>query len=485
MNKATDIIGNKKIVFAWTVFHWANSAYSLVICSAIFPIYFTAVTSLNDLHDTRFLGFIMNADSLQTYAISFAFLIIAALNPLLSSIADYTGKKKRFMYFFSTLGALSCSMLYFFKGIETISIGVLGAIFAAIGFAGSVVFYYSFLPEIAKPENQDKVSARGFAMGYTGSSLLLIFNLLMIQFPDYFFDVSGKMSALIAATPSLLHDDALKQVRDFYSGPASRIAFLTVGIWWFAFAQYTFYYLPNNIYNKKPAAGKYLLNGYKELRKVWGQLKHTKRLKRFLISFFFYNMGCQTVLYVATLFGNSELHLPKAVLIGLILLIQFVAAGGAFLFSFLSKKLGNLNALTIAIIIWMLVVAAAYFDNKKYGVDEQTVFIIIAGFVGLVMGGIQAISLSTYSKLLPKTTDHASFFSFYDVCDKTGIVFGTFMFGLINELTGDMRNSIMVLLVFFIIGLIALLSIPSNEKSYRRRDCLGKIEGNININLDN
>ena len=466
MRKETkDILGNKKIINAWAMYDWANSAYSLTITSAIFPIYFTAVTAMKGTKDVHFLGRTFNADSLQTYAISIAFLVIATINPLLSSIADYSGNKKKFMYFFSTLGAVSCAVLYFFRGQDTIAIGVLGSMFAAIGYAGSIVFYNAFLPEIAKPEDQDKVSAKGFAMGYIGSSMLLIFNLFMIQFPQYFFDVTGKINELIAATPSLNHDEALKLAKDFYSGPASRISFLTVGIWWFAFAQYTFTYLPNNIYNLKPPRGKYFFNGYHELKKVWKELRHTTRIKRFLLSFFFYNMGCQTVMYVATLFGNSELKLDTSVLIMIILIIQFVAIAGAYLFSYLSKKFGNIRGLAIAIFIWMLAAMAAYFDDKRFGVNEQTVFISIAAVVGLVMGGIQSLSRSTYSKLLPETIDHASYFSFYDVCDKMGTVIGTFAFGFINEMTGNMRNSIIALISFFVIGLILLLRITVHDKS--------------------
>jgi UMF1 family MFS transporter len=461
--ETTLIKNQKKVINAWAMYDWANSAYSLTITSAVFPIYFTAVAVINENKDVNFLGRTYNADSLQTYALSIAFLVIAAINPLLSSIADYSGNKKKFMYFFSTLGALSCASLFFFRGPSTVAIGVFGSMFAAIGYAGSIVFYNAFLPEIAEPKDQDKVSAKGFAFGYIGSSLLLIFNLFMIQFPQFFFDVQGKANELLAQTASLTSDEALAHAKDFFSGPASRISFLTVGIWWFCFAQYTFNILPNNIFNLKPA-GKYLFNGYLELKKVWNELKQTQRLKNFLLSFFFYNMGTQTVMYVATLFGNSELHLKTPVLIAVILIIQFVAIGGAYLFSYLSKKFGNIRALVIAISVWILVAAGAYFDNKKYGVDEQTVFIMLAVVVGLVMGGVQSLSRSTYSKLLPETIDHASYFSFYDVCDKTGTVLGTFIFGLINEQTGSMRNSILVLACFFVIGIFLLLRTPKTEK---------------------
>ena len=458
--------GNKKLINAWAMYDWANSAYSLTITSAIFPIYFTAVAASRSTGNVEFLGRSFNADSLQTYALSFAFLVIAAINPLLSSIADYSGNKKKFMYFFSTLGAISCASLYFFRGPETIGIGVTGCILAAIGYAGSIVFYNAFLPEIAEPEQQDKVSAKGFALGYTGSSLLLIFNLLMIQCPQFFFDVTGKMNELLAATPSLSPDEALKQAKDFFSGPASRISFLTVGVWWFVFAQYTFSYLPNNIFNLKPA-GRYIFHGYLELKKVWFELRGNSTLKRFLLAFFFYNMGTQTVMYVATLFGNSELHLDTSILIAIVLIIQFVAIAGAYIFASLSKRFGNIYALTIAIVVWILIVVLAYFDDKRFGVNEQNMFISIAVIVGLVMGGIQALSRSTYSKLLPETIDHASYFSFYDVCDKMGTVLGMLAFGLINEYSGSMRNSILVLGGFFIVGIFSLLRVGSTKLEIR------------------
>ncbi len=428
--------GDRRLINAWALYDCANSAYSLVITSALFPIYFNAVTTSNGSKDVAFLGRTFNSDSLQTYSISLAFLIIAALSPMLSSMADYSGHKKKFMFFFSTLGALSCSSLYFFTGLDTLWIGVFGAMFAAIGYAGSIVFYNAYLPEIAEPEDQDKVSAKGFAWGYIGSSLLLIFCLTMVLFPQWYGNIS--------------------------SGNATRLSFLLVGVWWFGFAQRTFSVLPDNIYGRKPE-GNIFTKGYIELQKVWAQLGDTPRLKTFLLCFFFYNMGTQTVMYVATLFGTSELHLKSDILIAIILIIQFVAIAGAYLFSSLSKRFGNLKALSIAISIWILVCIGAYLCNKKYGVNEQNMFIGLAAVVGLVMGGIQSLSRSTYSKLLPETIDHASYFSFFDVCDKTGTVLGTFLFGFINELTGSMRDSIVVLASFFLIGLFLLSRIQGGK----------------------
>jgi UMF1 family MFS transporter len=428
----------KKVINAWAMYDWANSAYSLVITSAIFPIYFHKVATANGSEIVQFMGMNFNSASLLTYALSAAFLVIAALSPLLSSLADYSGRKKAFMFFFCTLGSISCSSLFFFDSTDSLGIGIFGFMLAAIGYSGSIVFYNAFLPEIAAPQDQDRVSARGFALGYIGSSLLMIFSLTMILFPQW-YGVSA--------------------------GFASRFAFLLVGIWWFAFAQITFTIVPEHT-TKRKFTGKILLNGYRKLQKVWNELRQLKRLKTFLLAFFFYNMGTQTVMYVATIFGENELKLKTEILITVVLIIQFVAIAGAYLFSNLSAKYGNVRALSIAIFVWIFVCIAAYFDDKRFGIDEQTMFIVIAAFVGMVMGGIQSLSRSTYSKLLPETTDHASYFSFYDVCDKVGTVAGTFMYGFVIEATGSMRNSIIGLIVFFIIGLILLLRLPKAARQF-------------------
>ncbi|MFN8155557.1 MAG: MFS transporter [Bacteroidia bacterium] len=425
-------LDNPKIIKAWTFYDWANSAYSLVISSALFPIYFSAIASSGGKHSVNFLGRDFNPESLQSYAISAAFLVIAALSPMLSSIADYSGQKKKFMFFFSTLGAIACSLLWFFEDINTLWVGVLCSMVSAIGFAGSIVFYNAYLPELASPEEQDHVSARGFSMGYIGSSLLLIFNLTMILFPDLYGGISN--------------------------GLAMRISFLMVGVWWFGFAQYSFKWLPADPL-AKPIGKDILTKGYSELKIVWNQLKGLPHLKMFLFAFFFYNMAVQTVMYLATLFGVQEIAWPdedskQSGLIVCILLIQFVAIGGAFLFSTLSSRFGNIKALIISIVVWMLICLGVYMF-----VYVPLDFYITAAFVGMVMGGIQSLSRSTYSKLLPQTHDHASYFSFYDVCDKVGTVMGTFVFGVVNEMTGSMRDSIVALIIFFVAGILLLLKV--------------------------
>lgn len=415
------------ITRAWCFYDWANSVYSLVITSTIFPIYYSAVALNKETQSSmvHFLGFNLESSVLFSYAVSAAFLIIALLSPFLTAIADYSGRKKLFMQIFCYLGSFSCMALFFFTK-ETFTVSVILFIMASIGFSGSIVFYNAYLPEIATEDQYDRLSAKGFSMGYIGSVLLLIFNLAMILQPGWFGIAADKTSL------------------------PPRIAFLTTGLWWFGFAQYTFYYLPSNVYNRKPK-GSWILNGFRELQKVLQQVKGLPRMKRYLLAYFFYNMGVQTVMYVATIFGIEELHLEDSALIVTILIIQLVAIGGAYGFAFLSQRLGNIRALIIAVIIWIGICIGAYF------IRGETDFYVLAAIVGSVMGGVQSLSRSTYSKLIPATTiDHASFFSFYDVTEKISIVLGTLAYGAIAQATGSMRNSILALIIFFALGLIFL-----------------------------
>lgn len=424
----SQIKNNKKIINAWAMYDWANSVYSLVITSTIFPIFFNESTRSafgGDIID--FIGFKVSNTVVYSYAISLSFLLVAFISPALSGIADYSGKKKSFMKFFAYLGGFACIGLFFFEG-RNVEYGIICSMLASIGYAGSLVFYNAYLPEIATPDRFDKISAKGFSLGYAGSIILMIFNLMMIQKPGWFGLEAGALPA--------------------------RISFLTVGLWWIGFSQISFYYLPSNIYNRKPSGNK-ILKGFRELKLVWENLGCQPSLKTFLFAFFFYNMGVQTVMYLAASFGEKELQLESGQLIIAILLIQIVAILGAYTFATLSKHKGNIFALTTMIIIWIGICIGAYF---VYG---PTLFYVLATVVGLVMGGIQSLSRSTYSKLLPETKDHASYFSFYDVVEKLSIVIGTASFGIIENFSGSMRNSVLPLAVFFIIGLLILQKLNS------------------------
>ncbi len=419
----------KKVITGWAMYDWANSVYNLVITSTIFPAYYEAVTGDNNEATTvdtvHLFGREFVNTSLYNYALGIAFLIVAIMSPLLSSIADYKGNKKTFLFFFCTMGSIACSALYFFDK-SNLAYGLFCMIIACVGFWSSLVFYNSYLPEIAAPEDQDAVSAKGYAMGYIGSVILQIICFVFVLKPDWFGITVGK---------------------------ASQISFLLVGIWWWGFGQFSLSRLPKGTPMEQTKTGSIFTNGYKELRKVWNQLSHMPVLKRYMGAFFFYNMGVQTVMLAATLYGKSELNIPTTNLIIAILIIQLVAIPGAYLIAKLSDKLGNFQALMITVALWMVMCFVGYYLPRN-GINE---FYALATIVGFVMGGIQSLSRSTYAKLMPETKDTTSFFSFYDVTEKISIVIGMFSFGYINELTGSQRNSVLSLVVFFLIGFVLLI----------------------------
>ncbi|MDE0536348.1 MULTISPECIES: MFS transporter [unclassified Tenacibaculum] len=425
-------IGDKKLINGWAFYDWANSVYSLVISTAVFPLYYSAVTEGKVV---RFLGQDWeHPDSLYSYALSFSFLVVAFISPILSGIADYTGSKKKFMKFFCTLGSISVMSLYFFEGIDTVWIGILFTILASIGFWASLVFYNAYLPEVAHPEQQDRASAKGFVYGYIGSVILLLINLGMIMFPE---------------------------TLGISSGMASRISFVMVGLWWLGFAQITFKRLPENVYNKKPEED-YIWKGYKELQTVIKEVMNYPTLKRFLISFFLLSISVQTIILMAAIFGSSELGLSSTSLIITILLVQIVAIIGAIIFSRLSEKWGNITALKVTIIVWMLVCFCAFsLDKSQEYVDIY--FYGLGGLLGLVQGAIQTLTRSTYSKLLPETEDHATYFSFYDVTEKIAIVLGTAVYGILNAITGSMQWSVLCLAIFFLASFIILSSLKKTK----------------------
>ncbi len=429
--------GHRKLIRAWAFYDWANSVYSLVISSAIFPIFYVALTVKKDkngvvVSDTvEFLGYSFNNDSLISYVTAFAFLCISIFSPILSGIADYVGNKKFFMQFFCYLGALSCIGLYWFD-LENLWFGLLCYFFGLIGFWGSIVFYNSYLPDIAYKEQQDKASALGFSLGYIGSVLLLLLCLAMILSYESF----GFQSE---AEPT-------------------RLSFILTGIWWIGFSQYTYRVLPKGLKKNKYSKDVFF-NGFKSLKKVSFKVKENLQLARFLPAFFVYSMAVQTIMIVATYFGNKEINWGEngatTGLIVSILLIQIVAIAGAAFAAKLAIKVGNIKVLLGIHVIWMGVCVFAFF------MQTPTDFYIAAFFVGLVMGAIQSLSRSTYSKMIPSTEkDTTSFFSFYDVTEKLGIVVGMFTYGLIAQLTGNVRYSIIFLSLFFIISVILLLRIP-------------------------
>jgi UMF1 family MFS transporter len=416
--------GNSKVMNAWAFYDWANSVYSLVISSSIFPLYFGFLFTKENPNIDLF-GTSIKATSLVFFITAFAFLTVAILSPILSGIADYLGNKKRFMQFFCYLGAASCIGLYWFTK-ENIIFGMCCFYFGLVGFWGSLVFYNSYLSDIAFTEQHYKLSAKGFSLGYIGSVILLVISLYLI----------------IGRT----NEEAIH---------AMKLSFVFTGIWWALFSQYTFYYLPKGNKNNHPITFSVVLNGYNELKKVQKLFFKDIKLKRFLFAFFVYSMAVQTVMLVATYFGEQEINWGTADekrqgLIVSILMIQLVAVLGAILTSKLALKFGNIKTLIGINSVWIFICIGAFF------VTEPVQFYLVAGIVGLVMGGIQSLSRSTFSKLMPETNDTTSFFSFYDVAEKIGIVIGMLLYGSINQITGSMRNAILFLVLFFVVGVVLL-----------------------------
>ncbi|WP_347069921.1 MFS transporter [Flavobacterium sp. WV_118_3] len=423
--------GSKKLLNAWAFYDWANSVYALVISSSIFPLYYGALFRIKGIEEIPLFGLSIRSESLISYITALGFFFVAILSPLLSGIADYMGNKKTFLKFFCYMGGLSCMGLYFFS-LDNIIIGLLTYMLALIGFWGSLVFYNSYLPDIAFPEQQDSISAKGYGLGYIGSVILLIINLIMVMKSEMF----GFESQL----------------------KAMQFSFVMVGLWWIGFSQYTYRYLPD-YKNGKKIKGHIIFNGFKELQKVWNQLKEIKPLRRYLGAFFVYSMAVQTVMIIAAYFGEQEVEWGSDEkrtmgLIVSILLIQLIAVFGAIMTSKASAKFGNIKVLMVINFLWILICIYAYF------VVTPNEFYIAAGCVGLVMGGIQALSRSTYSKFIPKTQDTTSFFSFYDVAEKIGIVIGMFLYGYIADITGKMQNAILFLVIFFVAGLLLLTRVP-------------------------
>ncbi len=415
------VLNDKKTINGWALYDWANSAYFLVISTAIFPAYFLAQTSSK----ISIFGMELTNSSVFSYAVSLSYLVIVILSPILSGISDYSGKRMFFLKLFTYLGSISCIALSFFSGDSDVWIGISAFMLATIGASGGIVFYNAYLPEIATEDKYDEVSARGFAFGYIGSVLLLVFILFMSLKPLIFGIPEGTTIPY-------------------------RLGFALVGIWWIGFAQITFRRLPKD--KRTGFSGKVISKGIEEIKKVFTKVRSNPHLLLFLAAFFFYSAGVQTVVYLASIFAKQELMFSTDELIIVILILQLVAIIGAYLFAIFSKKLGNKLSLIIQVIIWAIIAIVAYMVQSKLQ------FYILAGMVGMVLGGIQSQSRSAYSKIVEsQKNDLTSYFSFYDIVFKISIVVGTFAFGIVNEITGDLRKSVLSLAFFFVLGLVLLL----------------------------
>ncbi len=446
MARVQALKGSKKLLNAWAFYDWANSVYTLTIASSIFPIFYSSLFASSDQLVHAF-GHEMKPTVLISIVTAFTFLVVALLSPILSGVADYVGNKKMFMKFFCYLGSIGCIGLYWFS-LAHIHLSMFFYFMGLIGYWGSLVFYNSYLPDIAFEHQQDSISAKGFSLGYIGSVLLLILNLAMVMMPEMFgFHVGETSKSLNLA-----------------KFEAMRISFITVGIWWILFSQYTFYVLPKGVSTKHKITKSVVFNGLKELQQVWQNLKRNKRLKRYLKAFFVFSMAVQTIMLMAVYFGEKEISWATdsektTGLIISILIIQLVAVLGAYVTSKTSAKLGNIRTLIIINFIWLCLCFYAFFMVLPIQ------FYIAAGVVGLVMGGIQSLGRSTYSKFLPETEDTTSYFSFYDVAEKIGIVIGMLIFAVVDQIS-SMRYAILFLFVFFLMGIILLFRVPKEDKAY-------------------
>ncbi len=434
---------NKKTIWAWSMFDWANQSYNMVITSTIFPAYYVYYTTFhNPNHDiVTFFGHKYVNTVLQINMLGLSYLIIVVTLPILTSIADYRGNKKRYLQFFTWMGALACAGLFWFKpvahGIPPLEIPLILYCLASLGYCGGFVFYNSYLPQIATLDQQDAVSAKGFIYGFVGSIVVQVLCFIVVLSPKTFGITSDDLPA--------------------------RISFLIVFAWWIGFSIIPFVMLPKG----EPNAGSHQYNvltgGFKELAKVFGKIRTMPLLKRFLSAFFFYSVGVQTIMLVAANFAAKELHMSDDHLIGIILIIQVVAIIGAWITSKSSARFGNVRTLIVLVTIWTILCCLVFF------IANETQFYFAAFGVGLVMGGVQSLSRSTYSKYLPEgIPDTASFFSFYDVTEKSSIVVGLFCFAQVEAWTNEMRDSALALDCFFAIGLLLLIVLHFAEKKAKR-----------------
>ncbi|MAO45585.1 MAG: MFS transporter [Crocinitomicaceae bacterium] len=443
--------GEEKVKWGWAVYDWANNVYSLVITTAIFPIFYIGITSTTDKencetsHIVEFFGWEFINTELSSYILALSFVAVIILSPLLSGMADFAGKKKLFLRLFCYTGSAGCVGLYWFDP-NHLELSMIPFFMASIGFWGSVGFYNAYLPEIAPREEHDKLSARGYAMGYWSSLIILVICAVLITGVGKYLDFKFYIGAGV-------HMELVQTI--------TRCCFVLVGFWWFGFAHITFNALPESEKKDLPT-GNILFQGFKELRGVARELKGTKHLTRYLFAFFIMSMAIQTIMLMASSFGKKVIKLETTELIIIIFIVNLLAIPGAFGVSALSKRIGNIRALVACIIGWAAVCLGAYFFAKD---ETDTIgFYAVACGIGFLMGGTQSLNRATYSKILPDTDDPASYFSFYEMLEKGGLIIGMFGWGFIEGFTGTMHNSVLAMLVLFTLAYLAMMLVP---KEYR------------------
>jgi UMF1 family MFS transporter len=420
---------HKKTIFGWCMYDWANSAFATTILAAVLPIYFVSIVPEGGV-DISILGFTFHAFAtpLWSFSITIAMVIVALSAPVLGAIADYSRAKRQFLIFYTYLGAVFTALLVT-VGYGDYLRASLFFIIALIGFAGGMVFYNAFLPEIAPEGEREYVSGKGFAFGYLGGGILLLLNLLMIEKHGWF----GIPDAAWGA----------------------RLSFLTVGVWWGLFAIPTFRFVRDRK-DKVAAKVRYIRHGFKTLADTFRKMRRFTELVKFLISFLIYNDGVQTVIVMAAIFGREELGFEASTLIGCLLMVQIIGFPAALFMGRLAQWIGEKRTIYLCLIVYCIIVIYGFFMSQPWE------FWVLGFLVGLVQGGSQAISRSLYSSLLP-VGHSAEFFGFFAIANRFASIFGPLIFGLVAVLTGSIRNSILAIIVFFIVGFLILMTVDVEQ----------------------
>jgi len=409
-----------KIINAWCMYDWANSAFATTIMAAVLPTFYSEVAGAN-LRPVQ-------ASSYWGYTNTIAMLLIAVAAPILGAIADHSGAKKRFLGSFASLGILFTALLVLVSTGDWLMASVF-YILGRVGFAGANIFYDSLLPHVAGPDEIDQVSAKGYALGYLGGGLLLVVNLAWIMKPELF----GLPGAEIA----------------------SRLSFLSVAVWWAIFSIPLFRRVPEPSFAQQPReSANPIRAGFQRLGQTFRGIRRYRELFKFLIAFWLYNDGIGTIIIMAAIFG-AEIGIGTTSLIGAILAVQFLGVPFAFAFGWLARRLGTKRSILLALGVYTIIAIGGYF--MQTGLH----FWVLAFLVATVQGGSQALSRSLFGRMAPKTKT-AEFFGFYDVSSKFAGIAGPALFGLVGQLTGSSRLSIISLIFFFAAG--GLLLAQVNEK---------------------
>ena len=435
MSDSAPPINDKREIFGWAMYDWANSAFSTTVGTVFLGPYLAslAANAAKAYPDgmARFFGIPVAPDSFLPYAVSFSVGMQVLFLPILGAIADYSHRRKQLMQLFATIGAVS-TIAFFFVTQPLWWLGAILFVVANLAFGAAVVFYNSYLPDIASEDQRDRVSSYGWALGYLGGGLLLFFNLI-------FYQMHEKLGVP--------------------TGLAVRINLASAGVWWLGFSLVTWSRLRSrHAARALPSGENYVSVGFKQL---WSTLKEVKRFPetlKYLLAYFLYNDGIQTVIAVSATFAAAPLvrgglEIEQGTLTMVILMIQFVAFGGALFWGKLAGWVGAKRAIIISLVIWAGVVTFAYGGLK--GETRVLQFWILGALIAVVMGGSQAISRSLFAQMIPDGRE-AEFYSFYEVSERGTSWIGPLLFGIMNQMFGSLRPALLSLIFFFFAGLLIL-----------------------------